>query len=60
MIEKLQQGFDMGQDVIIESTVFSPNDSHMVLAIYDKLDEKRRHELLSLPTAKIKKICSEI
>ena len=60
MIEQLQQSFDMGQDAFIDGTLFTPDDSHIVLAIYDKLDDKNKGRMMKLALPKMKRLCSEI
>jgi hypothetical protein len=52
----LQQGFDMAREIVIDGHMLTPNDAHIILAIYDKLNEHNAKRFENLGIIKMKKM----
>jgi len=56
IIPDLQQGFDMSREIVIDGHMLTPNDAHIILAIYNKLDEHNAKRFENLGIIKMKKM----
>lgn len=56
IINQLEEAFDYMTDVIIEDTMFSPNEGHIVLSVYHALNEKNKNALISLSPKTMKHV----
>lgn len=61
MIETIQQIFDLGREEIVNGELFTPNDAHIVLSIYDQLEPENQKRIVNeLTPQNMKAICYDI